>query len=205
MPRSYRLGQRQVAIDATRQRIIAAARELLMASDGYARFTIDQIAQQADVARKTVYYQFGSKIGLLEALCDTLATEGGMDQLANAFRQSDPVAALSAYIQIFGHFWDADRLTTRHLRGLATLDPDFEQVIRSRDERRRMGLRVLLQRLTGAYGYPAPEALEDMVDILYTLLSFEAFDTLAGPARTLEAITPVMDRLVRTVLHLDNV
>jgi AcrR family transcriptional regulator len=44
-----------------------------MSPDGYARFSIEAMALQADVARMMVYHQFGSKIGLLEALCDTLA------------------------------------------------------------------------------------------------------------------------------------
>ena len=203
MPRSYRLGQRQTAIDETRRRIIAAARELLMASDGYARFTIDHVAQQADVARKTVYYQFGSKIGLLEALCDALAAEGGMDQLARAFRQPEPLDALAEYIRVFGRFWNADRLTTRHLRGLAMLDPDFEQVVRARDERRREGLRVILQRLAGKYGHPAPASFDETVDVLYTLLSFETFDMLAGATHNLAEVAPVIERLIRAFLHLD--
>lgn len=64
-PRPYRLGQRQAATEKTRARIISAARELLMESTGYTGFSIDAVARQADVARMTVYHQFGSKIGLL--------------------------------------------------------------------------------------------------------------------------------------------
>ena len=75
-PRPYRLGQRQAATDETRARILAAARELLAASDGLTGFSIEAVARQADVARMTVYYQFGSKPGLLEALFDDLAARG---------------------------------------------------------------------------------------------------------------------------------
>src|SRR6266516_5903094 len=143
-PRPYQLGQRQAAIEKTRARIISAARELLMENSGYARFSIDAVARQADVARMTVYHQFGSKIGLLEALCDSLAAQGGMEQLPTAFRQADPLNALTEYITIFSRFWEADRLVTRRLRGLAALGSEFEQVIRPRDERRRHGLRVIV-------------------------------------------------------------
>ena len=89
-PRPYRLGQRQVLTEQTRERILTATRELLMTSDGFSGFSIDAVARQADVARMTVYHQFGSKIGLLEALTDVLAAQGGMQQLASAFRQPDP-------------------------------------------------------------------------------------------------------------------
>src|SRR5438876_6232952 len=183
-PRPYRLGQRQAATEQTRTRIISAARELLMTSDGFSTFSIDQVARQADVARMTVYHQFGSKGGLLEALCDALAASGGMEQLATAFRLPDPLAALDQYLLIFGRFWDTDRLVTRRLRALAALDPDFEQVIQARDERRRQGLRVLVGRIAQQSGRLPPERVDEVVDILYMLLSFESFDTLAGPTRS---------------------
>ncbi len=203
-PRPYRLGQRQMITEQTRTRILAAARELLMESSGFSSFSLDAVARQADVARMTVYHQFGSKIGLLEALCDSLAAYGGMEQLAAAFRRPDPREALDDYIGVFGRFWDSDRLVTRRLRGLAAFDPDFEQVIRARDERRREGLRVLVQRIVKQRGHPDPEALDEMVDVLYALLSFEYFETLAGPARRLEDVVPLVCRLAHTALGLDK-
>jgi AcrR family transcriptional regulator len=175
-----------------------------MASDGFYGFSIDAVARQADVARMTVYHQFGSKIGLLEALSDSLAAHGGMDQLANAFRQADALDALDEYITVFSRFWQSDRLVTRRLRALSALDPDFEQVVRARDERRREGLRVIVRRLVEHYGKPAPETVEELVNILFTLLSFENFDTLAGPTRSIEEVTPVVQRLAQAALGLDE-
>ena len=203
-PRPYRLGQRQIATEQTRARILIAARVLLLTSDAFSGFSIDAVARQADVARMTVYHQFGSKIGLLEALCDSLAAQGGMEQLAVAFRRAEPLDALAEYIMVFGRFWNSDRLVTRRLRGLAALDPDFEQVIRARDERRREGLRVIIQRLVEKYGKPASEAFDETVNILFTLLSFETFDTLAGSTRSIEEISPVVQRLARAALGLDE-
>jgi len=203
-PRPYRLGQRQAATEQTRARILTAARELLMASDGFSGFSIDAVARQADVARMTVYHQFGSKIGLLEALSDSLAAHGGMEQLASAFRRPEPLDALDEYITVFSHFWDSDRLVTRRLRALAALDADFEQVIRARDERRRQGLRVLVQRLVEKHGRPAPEAVEEVINVLYTLIGFECFDTLAGSTRSIEEVTPIVRRLAHAALGLNE-
>ncbi len=203
-PRPYRLGQRQAATEQTRARILTAARELLIASDGFSGFSIEAVAHKADVARMTVYHQFGSKIGLLEALSDSLAAHGGMEHMANAFRQPDALDALDEYITVFSRFWQSDRLVTRRLRALSALDPDFEQVVRARDERRREGLRVIVRRLVEKYGRPTPEAVDEMVNILFTLLSFECFDTLAGPARSIEEISPVVQRLARAALGLDE-
>jgi AcrR family transcriptional regulator len=203
-PRPYRLGQRQATTEQTRARIINAACELLAESSGFSGFSIDAVARQADVARMTVYHQFGSKIGLLEALSDSLAAHGGMEHLADAFRRPEPLDALDEYITVFSRFWSADRLVMRRLRALAALDPDFEHVIRTRDEWRRQGLRVIVQRFAEKYGRPAPEALEEAINVLFTLIGFECFDTLAGPTRSIEEVAPMMQRLARAALGLDE-
>lgn len=200
-PRPYQLGQRQAAIAETRARILAAARELLMSGAGFSGFSMEAVARQADVARMTVYHQFGSKTGLLEALCDSLASYGGMEQLATAFRNPEPLAALDDLIGVFAHFWESDRLVLRRLRGLAALDPDFAQVIRARDERRREGMRVIAGRLIAHYERALQESPDEMVDVLFTLSGFECFDTLAGPDRNIEDMTPVVRRLARAALH----
>ena len=203
-PRPYRLGQRQATTEQTRARIINAARELLAESSGFSGFSIDAVARQADVARMTVYHQFGSKIGLLEALSDSLAAHGGMEHLADAFRRPEPLDALDEYINVFGRFWSADRLVMRRLRALAALDPDFEHVIRTRDEWRRQGLRVIVQRFAEKHGRPAPEALDEAINVLFTLIGFECFDTLAGPTRSIEEIAPMMQRLARAALGVEE-
>lgn len=201
-PRPYRMGRRQEATEQTRAGILAAARELLVASDGFSGFTIEAVARQAGVARMTVYYQFGSKVGLLEALSDDLAARGQMERLAGAFRQAEPLAALDAFIAAFAHFWDADRDAMRRLRALAALDPDFEQVVRARDERRREGLHVLVRRLAEARGQPEAGGSEELVGELFMLTSFETFDTLAGRERMIEAVTPAVQRLARAAIEM---
>src|ERR1700682_5686739 len=101
-PRPYRLGQRQGAADETRAGILAAGRGPVPAGTS---FSIDAVARRADVARMTVYYQFSSKRGLLEALFDALAARGGMQQLPSAFQKTDPAAALNRFIDVFARFW----------------------------------------------------------------------------------------------------
>lgn len=203
-PRPYKLGQRQATHEQTRIRIIHAARELLMASDGFSTFSLDAVARRADVARMTVYHQFGSKSGLLEALSESLAASGGMEQLATAFRQADPLDALNQYILIFSRFWEADRLVMRRLRALASLDPDFEHVVRTRDERRRQGVRVITQRFVEKQMLAPVGSLDEIVDTLFMLTSFETFDTLAGSTRSLEEVAPLLSQLAHAALHLNK-
>ncbi|GCE51186.1 TetR family transcriptional regulator [Thermosporothrix hazakensis] len=203
-PRPYRLGQRQASTEQTRARILAAARSLLMASDGFSSFSIEMVAKEADVARMTVYHQFGSKIGLLEVLCDSLAASGGMEHMATIFQQPRPLKALQMYIQLFGRFWDEDRLVMRRLRALAALNPDFEQVIRTRDGWRRKGVQVLTQRLADSRLLPPGKPLDEIVDLLFTLTSFETFDLLAGPEKRIQDVVPLVQKLTHAALQLPD-
>jgi AcrR family transcriptional regulator len=198
-PRPYRLGQRQAAIDETRARVIGAARELLVC-DKPGRFSIEAVAQRADVARATVYYQFRSKLGLLEALFDSVAAAGGMAGLADAFGRSEPLAALDEYIAVFGRFWGSDRRLHRRLHGLAAVDPDLGAALQARAEWRRRGAATLVSRLTDQQGSPPAELQPDVIDMLFTLTSFDTFDTLAGAAKTPEAVVPLVQHLARAAV-----
>ncbi|MTE18657.1 TetR family transcriptional regulator [Streptomyces sp. TRM43335] len=68
--------------NATRQRLYEAA-VTLIAEQGFSATTVDEIAERAGVAKGTVYYNFTSKEGLLEALL-----LHGAEQLATSLRQA---------------------------------------------------------------------------------------------------------------------
>lgn len=175
--------------------MLDAARSLLAQADSYRSFTVEAVAKQADVAKATVYYQFGSKTGLLEALCDALAEAGGMSDMPMAFTDPDPVSGLRTLVGVFARFWAEDRDVMRRLRALAALDPNVGAVIASRDQRRHRALEVIVARLLDGCNTVAPER-ERVVRTLYVLTSFETFDTLAGPDRPLIQVTGEVVRLV---------
>jgi len=199
-PRPYRLGQREAAVEATRTRILAAARDLLAADADIAAFTVDTVAHHAGVARMTVYYQFESKRGLLEALSDMLATRGLVGPLREAFGRPDPLQGLDALVSAFCGFWASDRIVIRRLRALAALDRDIGQSIHARDLRRREGLRTMCDRLVKAGR--TPEVGENQLDILTTITSFEVFDMLAGTSRGEKEAADLVAHLVRNELGL---
>jgi AcrR family transcriptional regulator len=199
-PRPYDLGRRQGQIDENRRRVLDAARALLAESNTYTAFTVDAVAKRADVARATVYYQFGSKTGILEALCDALAEQGNIADLANAFTEPDPLRALARFIAVFGGFWAADRLVTRRLRALAALDPDVGAVIAARDDRNRTGLDVLVGRVAAHPGLTMSVPPEVAARVLHTLTSFESFDSLAGQDSEPVAVVPLVTQLAGAFL-----
>jgi AcrR family transcriptional regulator len=182
-PRPYDLGRRRDQIDENRRSVLDAARALLAEATTYSAFTVDAVAKRADVARATVYYQFGSKTGVLEALCDALAEAGHMAELATAFTEPDPLQAIVHFITVFARFWAADRLVMRRLRALAALDPDVGAVISARDDRNRTGLEIIVGRIAAHPDITMWAPPEDAVRTLHTLTSFETFDSLAGDDR----------------------
>src|ERR687885_370284 len=97
-PRPYQRTRRAAAAEETRARVLAAARELLGASGGLTGFSLDAVAAAADVARMTVYYQFDSRRGLLEALFDDLAARGLVDRLRGALCRPEPLDALAEFV-----------------------------------------------------------------------------------------------------------
>ena len=200
-PRPYRLGQRQAAIDETRARVVAAAGELLMSAEP-GRFSVDAVARAADVSRATVYYQFSSRLGLLEALCDSVGAAGGMAGLADAFGQTEPEAALDGYVAVFGQLWTSSRVLHRRLRGLAATDPELDQALQARQEWRRQGVTEMASRFTGQPGGPPGELAPQIIGMLFTLTSFETFDTLAGQDQTPAAVVPLVQHLARAAVTL---
>lgn len=204
-PRPYRAEGRQLAVVETRQRILDAACVLLASGDAPRSFSIDAIARQADVARMTIYYQFGSKAGLLEALFDHLATRAEISKrLGDAFSQPDPVAALNVLIAAFAHFWTIDRLLIRRLHALAVLDPDLEPRELARNERRRAALRTILDRWVSETDSSPAAGFDATLDTLQGLTSFETFDQLAGSNRTPEDLVSTVCHLAGAVLGLES-
>lgn len=188
------MGQRQAATDKTRKRILAAARKLLLAPD-FSEFTMEAVASAADVSRLTVYYQFESKTGLLEALYTYVAQRGEMETLAEVFRYGDPIQMLAEFILVFANFWASDREVIRRLHALAAIDSEIGKGILARNERRRRGVLVIVERYCKAYDLLSPPQVSVAVDTLHMLISFETFDALAASGRKFEEVVEIVRKL----------
>jgi AcrR family transcriptional regulator len=199
-PRPYRLGQRAASVTQTRARIIAATRELLTA-DGLRGVVIDEVAQRADVARATVYYQFGSKQGLLQAIVDDVQQRAGQQQIAQAVELADPVQALRRTFLLGCQFWATEQVIVRRLSGLAAVDLEVRDVMVRADEHRLVLITRLVDRLADA-GRLAPGWSRDRaVDALWLLSSFEAFDQLfTGRRLPAEEVATLLLDMARYVL-----
>jgi hypothetical protein len=81
----------------------------------------------------------------------------------------------------------------RRLRALAALDPEVGAVIAARDQRRRTGLALLIERTARHPASTIAARSEDAVRVLHTLTSFETFDSLAGSGNPTDVIPVVVE------------
>lgn len=191
----------QVDDGGTRERILAAARELAV-EEGFRGFTMERVAERAGVSRMTIYYQFGSRRELLESLFDSLAEAGRLDRLPEILREPDPRLGLGEFIRRFCEMWATDPEGIRKLRAWRVVQAG-EEALHERDEWRREGLAQLVGRIHEAYGTVPETDTGDVVDVLQVLTGFEAFDTLAARGRSVEEIVVLLQRSAARLLGLD--
>lgn len=191
--RPYRSKLRAEATDATRLRIIEAARTLFIGGKDLPAFSVDGVARQAGVTRLTVYNQFESKLGLLEAVFDDIAERGGLfSELPAAFAEPDPRTALRQFVSVFCRFWTRHRTMMPAFHAAIKIDEEIAASLQQRTERRRRGLTVLVERLVPGGG----NANADLIDVLFALTSFEMFEALSVRNRSAKAVEALMQTLV---------
>src|SRR5579862_1415919 len=196
-PRAYRMDKRQAARDLTRARILDAARQLL-ADDSTRDLSMEAVARRADVSRLTIYYQFGSRTGLLEALYDHLAARGNMQRMAEVFQASTPAEALTRMVSTFAGFWSADPAVMRRLRAMAVLDGEIERGVRARDARRVHIASEILKRTNRTKRLDAAQT--QAAAILGMLTGFETYDALSRSGQTADEIIVTIASLAERVL-----
>src|SRR5206468_12105346 len=91
---------------------------------GLRDFSLDSVAKAAGVTRLTVYNQFGSRRGLLEAVFDDVATRGRLATIPEALELPDPLQGLDAIVDRFCEFWSSDEAIARLHDAMAS-DAEF--------------------------------------------------------------------------------
>jgi AcrR family transcriptional regulator len=140
-----------------------------------ATFSLDAIAKRAGVTRSTLYNQFSSRRGLLEAVFDDIAERGRLDRLSEAISNPDPWLGLDQLIEIFCEFWSGDAALGR-LQDAGALDQEFAEAVRDRNERRRPPIRAILRRI---HNKRSVTAERDSVDLIFTLTSYATHRSLS--------------------------
>jgi AcrR family transcriptional regulator len=187
---------RTAAAAEKRARVVEAAARSLRQDASIATFSLDAVAKAAGVTRLTVYHQFGSRRGLLEAVFDDIAQRGGLTEIADAMAMPDSRAALDRLVEIFCAFWSRDPAVGRLHEAMAT-DPEFAQALIERNERRRKTFKALIGRVAGKSA--SPRARQDAVDMIFALTSFAMFAML-NRDRSVDEVCALLKSACRGVL-----
>lgn len=164
--REYRLGRRQAEVDRTRKAILSAARRLV--ADAGPEVGVGLVAERAGVSRMTVYNQFGSKAGLLEALVAEAGPPSG--SVPAPVSGADPGVDLKRRIAEACATWATDPRLYRQLQGRSRYADDAID-------------RDLAARLAAGDRLRPGCSIKEAEDTIGILTSFPVFDRLHGDGR----------------------
>jgi AcrR family transcriptional regulator len=200
-PRPYRLGRREAGVGETRDKVLEAARAIF-SEVGFQATTLDDVAQRANVARATVYYQFESKYGLLGATIEhVLRRSPGTERMRKALEMTDAATGMRAYIREACRFWEGDYVFFRNVIGMAAIDPEAAQATDEYDQQRRDGLVWLSKRLADQGQLRPGIGQKQAQDTIWLLTSFRAYSHLRGrgglkTAKATELLTAVAETIL---------
>jgi AcrR family transcriptional regulator len=197
--RRYSLGKRLERSDEKREKILAALKTQLEAK-GFSSLTLDGLARESGVTRQTIYNLFTNKTGLLEALFDQIALDGGMERMRNVMQAANPESMLTSFVEIFSTFWRKDRLLIRRIHGIAAIDPEFGAAVEARSRRRRgAAMRVVEMLDQGSEGKGRADR-EQRISTLHALTSFEFFDALADSSGSVDEAARLLPGIVERAI-----
>jgi AcrR family transcriptional regulator len=158
LPRRRAAGARGAQAEATRERILEAAIELI-AERGFAATSIDQLCQRAGVVRTAIYWHFGAKEGLVVPVIERVAASWIEEIQGAVYREGDPLARLDRFVaglrRLVVERPHLIRLLLAVALERADQDPATRDALRAIFERARA---AIVQGIDDSLGAPWPES-----------------------------------------------
>lgn len=197
------LGLRAAGVQRNRRNIVAAGRQQLI-DEGYHQLSLEAVAATAGVTRVTIYRQFGSKLGLLEAIAEDLAERSAVvEGAARALSLPKATAAFDALVTALCRFWATDPDLLRRLVSLHAVDPTAQGLIQRREDWRYRQVGVVVTRLAEQDRVRAPFTVQTATAVVGTATSFPACDEIAHRTGTkLTDLAPLLIAQLRGVIRV---
>jgi AcrR family transcriptional regulator len=197
-------GLRAAGVERNRRNILTAARKHLIQA-GFRKLSMDHVAKDAGVTRVTIYRQFTSKLGLLDAVAEDLAQRARLlAGIRAAAAVADPVAACTAMVAELCRFWSTDPDLFRRLISLSAVDPEANEVINSREQWRFDQVAMFVHRLAEAGRLRAPFDARQASATIAAATSFPTCDEMATRLQLrLDQLDQLLLALLSGVIHLD--
>lgn len=180
-PRAYDGTKRRVHSDKTRQRILDAARVLIL-ERGYRATTIAAVADRAKVNVDTVYELVGRKAVVLRELIeqaisgtDRAVVADERDYVKAMRATADPTEKLAIYARAVRAI--QGRVAPLHLalREASSTEPEAEEVWREISERRAANMRRLVRDLKSTGRLRSDLSINDLADVVWATNSAELY------------------------------
>ncbi|MGI9061521.1 MAG: TetR/AcrR family transcriptional regulator [Ktedonobacteraceae bacterium] len=176
--RPYHSLKRQRQAVETHQRILVAARELLT-SRGYARMTLEAIAEAAGVSPKTVSAVVGSKTAILAELVNPAAFDIHIQHLLNQLRTSqEPLQRVRLVVLITRRVYESLSSEFELLRTAGVVAPELADLAQQIEARRRQRQAYLIADLREQGVLRHDLSLEEATDVLWSLTSYDLYRML---------------------------
>ena len=190
--------------EATRSRILDAASSLIV-EGGYHSISVDTIAEKAGVSRRTVYDQFGSKRGVLEAIVERIGAEGLPELRAAVSKAKDPVEAIRNAMPLSVAYADRYVSIVRIFYAQAINDPDFRAAWEYAEQSRWNNLHRIIEWLDREGRLAEGWTLDHATDWFHSLTSFRLHDELVNTRGwSQEEMAQMLMRDITAVLLADG-
>ncbi len=204
MGRSYRLGKRAEGVSETRQRIIDAARTMLL-QPGASGTSLNAVARAAGVTRATVYQHFGSRGDLLIAVAADTLERADVSRVIAALQDPDPLKALRRVLTEGCRIWAAERLTFSQIGSLGVLDAGIAELNEQQEQVKHMFLVPLINRMEEQGLLRAGLSVLDAALLVEAATRFEAFDHLYTRHKlSLAKTTAMLIRIAEAAILCDS-
>ena len=197
--RAYRARSRPPRAQGTRERILAAVRDLL-AEAGFHESTVEQVAERAGVSRATLYQHFRSRVELVDAVCDTFAVNPALVELRQTVELPDPAAALAETLVEAVRFWASEDAVLAELYGVVAIDPAACDLVARQRADRRGEMQRLAGNLRAAGALRAGMSEQRALGQLMVLTSYETFRELRLHGRDEAAIVAELQNTAAALL-----
>ena len=197
--RPYRTRHRQQRSQKTRERITKAVRELL-AEGTFHESTVEEVADRADIARATLYQHFGSRLELVDAICDTFDANPSLLTLRKSVELPDAQAALAETIVNVVGFWSSEDAILSQLYGVAAIDPAAQDLVDRQRADRRSEMERLANHLRAAGVLRPRMTASEAVALLMVLTSYDSYRELREADHPDRKITSILQDTARALL-----
>lgn len=183
-PRAYDTGRRAQRTRATKQAVVAAARELFT-TRGFAETTMDAISVSSSVPIATVYRLFKTKTAILKQVLDEAVVGddapvplGDRPTVKTAQAATDPTTMTASWARVARRVFDNTAALRLVLRDAAAIDTEAAVLQESFEGQRKVGQARVASTLASK-GFLAPGMKESEArDVVYALMSIDTYRIL---------------------------